>query len=85
MLDLLRQGGFEKIRHWRRIAATAMTQMKSQSESAKKSGSVRAERADPNAVLKEKAKGSGGEIGGPKGLEPTRYGDWEKNGRCIDF
>ena len=22
---------------------------------------------------------------GPKGLEPTRYGDWEKNGRCIDF
>jgi hypothetical protein len=25
------------------------------------------------------------EIGGPKGLEPTRYGDWEKSGRCIDF
>jgi hypothetical protein len=25
------------------------------------------------------------EIGGPKGLEPTRYGDWEKAGRCIDF
>lgn len=25
------------------------------------------------------------EIGGPKGLEPTRYGDWEKKGRCIDF
>ena len=22
---------------------------------------------------------------GPKGLEPTRYGDWEKNGRCSDF
>lgn len=19
------------------------------------------------------------------GLDPTRYGDWEKNGRCIDF
>lgn len=19
------------------------------------------------------------------GLNPTRYGDWEKNGRCIDF
>lgn len=18
-------------------------------------------------------------------LDPTRYGDWEKNGRCIDF
>ena len=25
------------------------------------------------------------EIGGPKGLEPTRYGDWEKAGRCSDF
>lgn len=25
------------------------------------------------------------EIGGYNGLEPTRYGDWEKNGRCIDF
>jgi hypothetical protein len=25
------------------------------------------------------------EIGGRKGLDPVRYGDWEKNGRCIDF
>jgi len=25
------------------------------------------------------------EIGGRQGPEPTRYGDWEKNGRCIDF
>jgi hypothetical protein len=26
------------------------------------------------------------EFGGRKdGPEPTRYGDWEKNGRCIDF
>ena len=25
------------------------------------------------------------EIGGPKGPEPTRYGDWEVNGRCSDF
>jgi hypothetical protein len=25
------------------------------------------------------------EIDGPPGPEPTRYGDWEKNGRCIDF
>ena len=25
------------------------------------------------------------EIGGVKGPEPTRYGDWEKNGRCTDF
>ncbi|MEW4982362.1 MAG: succinate dehydrogenase assembly factor 4 [Cycloclasticus sp.] len=25
------------------------------------------------------------EINGRPGPEPTRYGDWEKNGRCIDF
>jgi len=25
------------------------------------------------------------EYGGRYGPEPTRYGDWEKNGRCIDF
>lgn len=25
------------------------------------------------------------EDGGPKGPEPTRYGDWEKGGRAIDF
>jgi hypothetical protein len=25
------------------------------------------------------------EIGGRNGPEPTRYGDWEKAGRCIDF
>ncbi|MBN67431.1 MAG: DUF1674 domain-containing protein [Rickettsiales bacterium] len=25
------------------------------------------------------------EIGGTKGPEPTRYGDWENNGRCTDF
>lgn len=25
------------------------------------------------------------EVGGPKGPEPTRYGDWERGGRCIDF
>ena len=25
------------------------------------------------------------EHGGPKGPEPTRYGDWEQNGKCVDF
>lgn len=25
------------------------------------------------------------EIGGPQGPEPTRYGDWERKGRCVDF
>ncbi len=34
---------------------------------------------------KEMAKEIAKEIGGPKGPEPTRYGDWERKGRCIDF
>jgi hypothetical protein len=25
------------------------------------------------------------EAGGPSGLEPTRYGDWERKGICYDF
>ncbi|MGR9100069.1 MAG: DUF1674 domain-containing protein [Gammaproteobacteria bacterium] len=25
------------------------------------------------------------QIGGVEGSEPTRFGDWEKKGRCIDF
>jgi hypothetical protein len=25
------------------------------------------------------------EFGGRDGLDPTRFGDWEKNGRCVDF
>ncbi|MFT8244242.1 succinate dehydrogenase assembly factor 4 [Roseomonas sp. BN140053] len=26
-----------------------------------------------------------GEVGGPSGPEPTRYGDWERKGRVSDF
>lgn len=43
---------------------------------------------DEGRKAREKAVADGGKIeetGGPKGLEPTRYGDWEKAGRCIDF
>ncbi|XP_037321833.2 succinate dehydrogenase assembly factor 4, mitochondrial [Pungitius pungitius] len=32
---------------------------------------------DVNPQTKEK--------GGPRGPEPTRYGDWERKGRCVDF
>jgi len=40
----------------------------------------------PQAVSKpEPAVALAVEIGGRDGPEPTRYGDWEKNGRCIDF
>ncbi len=32
-----------------------------------------------------KGEGSPKESGGPKGEEPTRYGDWERGGRAVDF
>ncbi|MFA7440706.1 MAG: succinate dehydrogenase assembly factor 4 [Sphingomonadaceae bacterium] len=25
------------------------------------------------------------EVGGPRGLEPVRFGDWESKGICVDF
>lgn len=41
---------------------------------------------DANAdAAAEEVKEKPVERGGPKGLEPTRFGDWEKNGRCFDF
>ena len=36
-------------------------------------------------VKKENIKKPTDEIGGYDGPEPTRYGDWEHNGRCTDF
>jgi len=39
--------------------------------------------SDPSASAPESPQAL--EIGGPPGPEPTRYGDWEKKGRCIDF
>ncbi len=42
----------------------------------------------PSAPAKKKKKPKAGDIpetGGPKGPEPTRYGDWERKGRCVDF
>lgn len=42
----------------------------------------------PGAVpshMPRRGRKQGDETGGPKGLEPTRYGDWERGGRCIDF
>ena len=41
--------------------------------------------APPEPTPKPAPASSEVEIGGPKGPEPTRYGDWEVNGRCSDF
>ncbi len=47
------------------------------------SGGSEAETAPSEPAAKVKAQEN--EFGGPKGPEPTRYGDWERNGRCVDF
>jgi len=40
----------------------------------------------PESLGQSERQGAGPqEIGGRKGMDPTRYGDWEKDGRCIDF
>jgi hypothetical protein len=61
-----------------------MTQMKTEADTAENSRSIHPDRmpADRGPPSQNKSKT---ETGGPAGLEPTRYGDWEKNGRCIDF
>jgi hypothetical protein len=47
-----------------------------------------ARRALIEAAARRKASPTGEappEQGGPAGLEPTRYGDWERKGRAVDF
>jgi hypothetical protein len=39
----------------------------------------------PQKIQPSEKKRQTREIGGPSGPEPTRYGDWERKGRCIDF
>ena len=52
-----------------------------------KTPSAEADDADTHgsAPTKKSAKQPPREIGGPEGPEPTRYGDWERNGRVSDF
>ena len=43
------------------------------------------EEKDPFARFPDDVNPETGEIGGPTGPEPTRYGDWERKGRVTDF
>ncbi|XP_047477627.1 succinate dehydrogenase assembly factor 4, mitochondrial-like [Penaeus chinensis] len=40
---------------------------------------------EPLAAFPDNVNPSTGEVGGPRGPEPTRYGDWERKGRVTDF
>ena len=57
-----------------------MSTGESADESAGESGALQ------NATAKPQSQASAPrEVNGPKGPEPTRYGDWEQKGRCSDF
>lgn len=43
------------------------------------------EASDPFARFPDGMNPKTGEVGGPTGPEPTRYGDWERKGRVTDF
>ena len=50
------------------------------SEAAKRAlAEAEARRAEREAMPEDE------EIGGPAGLEPTRFGDWERKGIAVDF
>jgi hypothetical protein len=55
----------------------------------KKVLSPAAKRALAEAAERRKARGETApvepETGGPKGVEPTRHGDWERGGIAYDF
>ena len=46
---------------------------------------INQEKKKTNKTYKKNKKKATKEIGGPKGLEPTRFGDWEVKGRVSDF
>ncbi|MEK9797445.1 MAG: DUF1674 domain-containing protein [Alphaproteobacteria bacterium] len=53
-----------------------------QTATPKPAENVAALKHDPTASSQP---GKPKEVGGPKGPEPTRFGDWERDGRCVDF
>ncbi len=42
-------------------------------------------KAGKSGAVGKAAVGKAKETGGPSGPEPTRYGDWERKGICVDF
>lgn len=44
-----------------------------------------AQKEDPLPAWPNNTNPHTGEVGGPRGPEPTRYGDWERKGRVTDF
>ena len=76
----------DRIKHWLSVGATPTDRVHRFLDSA---GILeRKPRNNPKKGLpgkKRQEQAEPKEIGGPQGPEPTRFGDWERKGRCIDF
>ena len=65
--------------------------LQNQNDQREMEGLIRSGGPQQTRIIKDKKEFEGdqnpntGEVGGPKGKEPTRFGDWEKNGRISDF
>ena len=59
---------------WQNSPVTPISEVKNASEA-----------APPPEASSTAAELTPREVGGRDGPEPTRYGDWELKGRCIDF
>jgi hypothetical protein len=60
----------------RGLVPTALSTVSEPADSEAAAGERKPETKEPSGTR---------EIGGRDGPEPTRFGDWEKAGRCIDF
>ena len=67
------------------IDAIARAQAKAKAAKIKAEESAKANQTKQTSSVKSQTIKPIREIGGPQGLEPTRYGDWEQAGRCFDF
>jgi hypothetical protein len=69
-----------RLNFWQNSPVTPISEVKNAIEAAEPTDGAAAVAAAPGAAkLKPR------EVGGREGPEPTRYGDWELKGRCIDF
>lgn len=73
------------VRFFAGVCVNIATIQSSKEEMSKSEKNEAGERVEEDQTERDEAEQKPREHGGPKGLEPTRYGDWEKNGRCIDF
>jgi hypothetical protein len=67
------------------MAAAAAGEEEEEKKKGGDAGGARKEGEDGGGGGGEYVNEDTGEIGGPRGPEPTRYGDWERGGRCSDF